>query len=209
MAKPKVILSIGIPSLSTRPKFLSEMLGNLDRQIGVRQDVELFVLCDNASISIGRKMNLLMEMMTGEYVCFLGDDDRVTDDFVDTLIDAIKEHGTDCVSYNMEYIKDGRHVSTIREGAGFRRERGNRMCLEVEGLTAVWTGPASCKMPMRRELVAPYKYNDISFGEDAQFMAWVNGRLTTDHHIERTLYTYDYNSRSPYGKRFQKMRGRA
>lgn len=53
-------------------------------------DVELLVATDAGEMSIGAKRNKLLLDAQGEYICFVDDDDRVSDDYVEKILLALK-----------------------------------------------------------------------------------------------------------------------
>ena len=71
-------LSILIPSIPSRFDRVKELVGQLEGQIGGRDDVEIIVFMDNKKRSIGRKRNDIMKLATGQYFSMIDDDDNVS-----------------------------------------------------------------------------------------------------------------------------------
>lgn len=103
-------LTIGIPSLPSRSrKYLEPLIAKLQNQIGDAKDIEIISLIDNKAMTVGRKRSILFNIAQGKYVCQIDDDDDITDDFVDTLRDTIKEDtDVDVICYNQEANMNGR-----------------------------------------------------------------------------------------------------
>jgi glycosyltransferase involved in cell wall biosynthesis len=80
-------LSLLVPTLPSRAAFLRRLRAQLEPQIAARP-VELLTLMDDGSTPTGTKRNQLVEMASGRYVAFIDDDDRVSPDYVQTLLDG-------------------------------------------------------------------------------------------------------------------------
>ena len=80
-------LSILICGITNRD--FSPLLTHLEKQTQDKP-VEILSLVDNKKMKIGRKRNLLVEMSKGEYISFIDDDDWVTDDYVDSILEKIQ-----------------------------------------------------------------------------------------------------------------------
>src|SRR5210317_1001189 len=81
-------LSILIPTLYSRLRSISNLLEELNYQIQ-SAPVQVLWIGDNKSISIGEKRNQLLDNAKGEWVCFVDDDDMVSNNYVSTLLEAI------------------------------------------------------------------------------------------------------------------------
>jgi glycosyltransferase involved in cell wall biosynthesis len=58
--------------------------------------VEIIVEGDAGEMTVGKKRNILLEKASGDYVCFVDDDDMVPDYYVSHILAAI---GTEWLSY--------------------------------------------------------------------------------------------------------------
>ena len=71
---------------------MSVLFDKLNEQISKFQDkVELLVLIDNKKRTLGAKRNEMIGLAKGEYVVFIDDDDLVSEDYVESILEAIKE----------------------------------------------------------------------------------------------------------------------
>jgi len=84
-------LSILILSIPSRIEKLQKLISRLESQI-TDNDVEILSLLDNKSFHIYEKRNELLEMARGDYICFLDDDDFITEDYVPSVLKAIDEN---------------------------------------------------------------------------------------------------------------------
>ena len=123
MSENKITLSILILSLVERIDQLRELVSSFDAQIAAydhRSDnsVEIIVDLDNGKRSISEKRNHLLHLAKGEYLCFIDDDDSVSEDFVESLTSAIKMNPkVDCITFDQSCIVDDRQF-TVSFGLG-------------------------------------------------------------------------------------------
>jgi glycosyltransferase involved in cell wall biosynthesis len=75
-------LSILICSLPGRIKYLSELLNVLNPQI---EGEEIIINIDKYK-TIGAKRNDLLNASKSDYVCFIDDDDMVSEDYLDEIL---------------------------------------------------------------------------------------------------------------------------
>jgi len=91
-------LSILIPTLSGRTEQCLSLVDRLLDQIEKNSyPVEVVTLYDEGQKSIGTKRNELIQMAKGEYVCFVDDDDDITSNYIELLMEGINK-GVDCCS---------------------------------------------------------------------------------------------------------------
>lgn len=172
-------LSILIPTLPQRRAMLDTLVAELTRQGG---DVE--ILADNGIGTVGAKRQQLLERSTGDYICFIDDDDWITPDYISQLTTACKE-GNDAVGFRGWMTTNGRkpkdfsismlHEYTERHGMYFRFI--NHLC------------------PVKRELVLATGFKDIGYGEDFDYATRLRPLIKTETYIDRKLYHYRYVSK--------------
>lgn len=76
------ILILSIPSRLSN--FLPTLLQNLLKQAEpFKNQVEILTLIDNKVRSIGKKRQNLIDIAEGEYIAFIDDDDRVSDNYIE------------------------------------------------------------------------------------------------------------------------------
>ena len=85
------LLSILIPTLRSRADKLSKLLNRLEFQRQTKP-VQLLWIGDNKSITVGEKRNMLLAASKGEWVCFVDDDDEVSDRYLELILDTIKNN---------------------------------------------------------------------------------------------------------------------
>lgn len=84
-------LSILIPTLRSRAEKLSKQIDKLRYQ-SQNRPVQLLWLGDNKSVTVGEKRNMLLKCATGRYICFVDDDDQISDDYISIVLKAIESN---------------------------------------------------------------------------------------------------------------------
>ena len=89
----EIKLTILIPSIPSWFKRFERLFDRINDQAS-KSDivVEVLGLVDNKKRSIGHKRDALVQMSKGEYVCFCDDDDDVSDNYVESLLEGIKHN---------------------------------------------------------------------------------------------------------------------
>lgn len=154
------------------------------------QPVEFFILGDNKSLSVGEKRNAAINLASGKYVCFVDDDDQVSESYVSELLNAC-QRGADCVAFNMDYFKDDKYAGLVRFDLVDRNHR--------DGANYKWMVNHLC--PVRRELAEHAQFPDSNLREDFEYAERLRLQLKTMDKIEKTLYTYKFNSQTTETRR--------
>lgn len=176
-------LSILVCSIPSRLKDFS-VIEDLCEQSERFDDVEVLWLGDNRRMTTGAKRNLLVGSSSGEYVCFVDDDDRVSEDYVDSIREAT-DCGSDAICFKVTCSRGGAisgvaDFSMAHEKSSNAYHRGtNHFARRPNHLCAI-----------KRDLVEATPFKDISFREDSDFAERLKPLLSTETKIEKELYTY-------------------
>lgn len=185
----KKLLSILIISLPERHALLQKLYDQLALQTNNRNDVEILVLTDNRSLSVGRKRQFLNMMASGEYIVHVDDDDRVSTEFVSLLLDAIHNNqGVDVITFivNVSIDKGSSkpclYSSFFHQNMNFddhyQRLPNTRCCF-------------------RKTIAIREEIADMIFGEDDEWGARIKPHIKTEHSIPKPLYFYDASTQKP------------
>jgi len=98
MSEP-LLLSILTPAVPSRLGALDALCSELAAQIG-ELPVEHLVLLDNKRRTVGEKRDSLLRIARGDFVAFVDDDDKVSGDYVQAILDRSEERrvGKECRS---------------------------------------------------------------------------------------------------------------
>lgn len=173
-----------IPTLPKRLHLLYRLLGVLAPQVDT--NVVQVLLNSDKDCTIGEKRNRMMAQATGKYVCFIDDDDLVSDDYIKLIMEGIVKD-VDCCSLIGLYIPDNgqkqKFIHSIQYKEFFERDKILYRC--PNHLNAV-----------KREhaIKCPFPHWDRSEDSNYAFSLRDAGLLKTEHHIESTIYYYLYLS---------------
>lgn len=177
------LLSILICSLIERDKeFLSSLLDNLKTQIGDKP-VEVLVLTDNAKRPVGTKRNDLLKLSSGKYVCFIDDDDRISETYVDDILNEIIKWSPDVIVFDAQISFNGTNPKLVKYG------REYDYCEKPE---SYYRHPNHLMVHKKENITEFFK--DIKTGEDDEWAYRMLPRIVTQSRIEKILYYYDYNT---------------
>ena len=104
-------LSILICSLEKRHLQLQSLLEEIQTQIllcDATTIVEVITEVDNKQITTGAKRNNLLNKASGKYICFIDDDDHISNDYLRLILEAI-ESDADCIATTGIFSINGGH----------------------------------------------------------------------------------------------------
>jgi hypothetical protein len=191
MPQDQILLSVLVPGIPERWECGGILLGSIHLQ-AKDKPVEILYLMDNLHMSVGRKRNILLSIAQGEYVSQVDDDDSVAGDYVDTLLAAIHQvRGVDVIVFNQDCVHaDSGLIERCKYGLGFQYATGP---IEGKPNERWWTGLPAHTACWRTDLVQDVEFPDGSFGEDSAWVKKAAEWATTEHRIERVLYTYHFD----------------
>lgn len=182
-------LSILVCSTHNRyDSFLPKLLKQLFDQcaalpLHLHSEVEVITVIDNKCRMLGTKRNDLLKMAQGDYVVFVDDDDRVSDDYAQQLLDATNV-GSDVICFEVEVSLNGEAPKTCYYDMRYEKDYN---------LPDSYHRLPNHIMAVKKELALATKYQDILKGEDADYSKRLLPLLKTQHDIEKILYYYDYS----------------
>src|SRR3990172_3862274 len=151
-------LSVLICTIPERKMLFEALKKKLFNQITDFSQVEILSYLDNKKITVGAKRNALVKMATGEYVCFIDDDDDVSDKYVDIILSSLK--GEDCA----------RLVGIITtSGRGERRFVHSIAYQSYYEQNGVYCRPPNHLNPIKKDIAMKIPFPDKNFGEDTDW----------------------------------------
>jgi len=166
-----VILSILIATLESRRIAFESIYSCLRHQVvsyGYHGRIEILSNRDAGQKTIGQKRNELLARATGDYVCHVDDDDRVSDDYVSRIAVACGE-GRDCVGIVGSIMWHGnwtRFVHSLRFKAYERLPDGT------------FVRPINHLDPVRTSIARKFSFTAKNHGEDTDWaMAMVRAAV--------------------------------
>ena len=182
-------LTILIPTLYTRIDKLKSLLTELNYQIQSKP-VQLLWIGDNKSMTIGEKRNLLKSMAKGEWMCYIDDDDEISINYIDTILNAIDENQDKTViCFRGEQTTDNAQDAPFRYDINF----GMNFKKQIDGVRWKVMIPDHLCVWRRSQVAKDFPLKNIS--EDHDWAKAMTMTYTDKDQVllEDTLYYYHYN----------------
>jgi Glycosyl transferase family 2 len=179
------LLSILTPSVPERiDSHLKKLIDKLKKQIG-NKNVEHLIFIDNRKRSIGAKRETLVQMANGKYMAFVDDDDDISNDYIDSLLEGIK-HNPDVVTFKQYCHVNDNEVSVIN------------FSLKNKTNEEYYPGGYINRVPFhvcawKSELGKKYAFSDKNYSEDWFWAEQLAKEAKTEYHIDKVIHTYIYN----------------
>lgn len=192
-------LSILVPSvLSRRNTFLPRILEQLNNQYENLSDqdkneVEILTLIDNKKIMLGDKRNVMVDIAQGDYIVFVDDDDRLSDDYIKTILDATQSLA-DAIVFKAEVTLNGGEP---------------KICIYSKDFHADHNTETYNRLPnhiccVKKSIAETVEFPSVLYGEDAGYAKLLKPLLKTEHKIDKVLYYYDYNAETTETQMYQR-----
>ena len=189
---PKIKFSILVPSVPSRiTDRLLPLYEKIEKQIGDRTDVEVLVFIDNKKRSVGYKRDALVQMAQGQFLAFADDDDDVSDDYVASIVGAIeKDPDADVIVFTQGVtINDGNEFKVFF-GIEYDNERGKK---DASGKWRDIHRKPFHVCAWRTELAHKERFQDVSYGEDWDWVQRLLPHVKKQVRIDKVLHYYKYD----------------
>lgn len=177
------------------PAILDQLFGQfekLDRR--QKEDVEILTLVDNKTIMLGTKRNNLIEISKGDYLVFVDDDDRISDDYIVSLLDATSS-GKDVINFTVSVSLNGEEPKPCFYSIEYKNDFNS---------VGKYHRLPNHIMCVRRDLAEQVMFKPILYGEDSDYSKRLRPFLKSQHVIDKVLYHYDYNIDTTEAQEYQR-----
>jgi len=186
-------LSILIPSIPERSHLLNRLVLNLYEQRNKLAQEHptiggIEILVDDSKKfleggkSVGQKRNDLVQQATGDYLCFLDDDDEVPANYVETLVRAMA-HGADIITFN-SLFKCDTYWALIDMSLSNENEEATPERIVKRNAWHI--------CPVKRELAQKHQFSNKNNAEDWEWMEKVLGGVFTEYKLNMILHQYNH-----------------
>jgi hypothetical protein len=183
-------LSILVPSIpSRRYHFLNSFLDRIEHQINniKRNDIELLLFYENKKRILGEKRNNLMDLAKGKFLTFIDDDDRISEDYLTSIMNEIDLHDNcDCIVFDCICTINGENPHHCKYGIEYPENNAK--------YPKIWTGKPRHTMVFKTDLARKFRFPILTFGEDIQWANLICHSIKHQRRINKVLYHYEYNS---------------
>jgi len=186
MENSNVKLSILICSVDTieRKESLNKLIHELNHQVWsnyAEEIVEIIVEKDNGELSVGGKRNVLIDKAQGEYICFIDDDDFISSNYLNTILQNLTK---DILLIRIEHLIQGVKTTTIQPSLYIDNLVTNELIYCVNHLHLC---------PHKRLISKQIKFKELNFSEDIDYSQRIISAINCYDLITEALYIYNDN----------------
>jgi len=179
--RPTHKLSVLIPSLNERSAKLENLKSELNRQID-KKSVQVIAVTDDRQLSIGQKRNMLLNQSSGEYVVFIDDDDMISKDYIEKVLNAVKTNPSCSSLTGRIMFSDGYSRPFIHS------LKYDRWIDDHEG--KVYYRPPNHLNAIKRDIAKTVGFPSVNLGEDRYFSMGIRNLLKKEEWIDGVIYQY-------------------
>ena len=182
-----ILLTILVPTVPSRiDSFYPRIMKQLLEQTKKYNNIELVAFFDNKKRTIGKKRDEMLKLAQGKYVTFVDDDDRLSEDYVYEIMNAITNNDVDCIVYNTETTIETTNIKVLcKYGIEFT-ETGY-----INNEQTQWRGKPAHTMIWKSSIAKKHNFLDMGNGEDYNWVNRAYRDIKTQHRIDKILYFYD------------------
>ena len=191
------ILILSIPERLKQLIRLYEVLENQIRSGACESQVEVLTLLDNKQKTIAEKRNILLNSASGEFLAFLDDDDKVADNYIKEIIEAIKkEPKADVITYDQDCLING---IPLKVSFGLGNPHEGLTYDKIKGCYKDIKRPPYHICVWRKEIAKSEKFENVRAenGQSIEDIHWclrLYPKCQSTYHISKVLHNYLYSS---------------
>ena len=178
-----------IATVPNRAESLARIVAELERQIQevAPNEIQVVSYCENFTMTLGRKRSIMIDDSKADYVCFVDDDDMVSEDYVSLIWEAMQS-GPHVIGLQGRLFNDG-----VPEMPFYHSRKYRKWYQDKE---AYYRNPNHLN-PIQRRIAKRIGYLDITYGEDANYSVRLgrSGHVRTEVYIEKEIYFYYNNTK--------------
>ncbi len=186
------ILTPAVPSRFLKLAWLSKRMIDLIEG----GPVEHLIFADNKMRTVGEKRAALLRMAQGKYVAFVDDDDWVSEDYVSSILEAMKSD-PDVITFQQTA-----EVNGVKRNIEFKL--GNPNEAFPAAINAYADAGVVIEEPIKRNawhvcawkrsLAIQSRFPATNYGEDWAYAAPLCAAAKTEEHIPRVLHYYFHST---------------
>jgi len=191
--KKDIVLTVGVLTVTGREHFLNRLMTQFKATIGENVSrVEVVISHDNKEKTVGEKRNEVIQKAEGKYICFVDDDDMVSDNYFSLLLQALDEHpDTDGVGFKGIYYQSGNPLMEFSHSSG---HEGHFRTQDPDG-KITQQRPLNHLNPVRADIMKKIGFTEKNFGEDSEYSdkLYSSKLLKKEVYLDKILYHYLYD----------------
>lgn len=180
--------SILICTLEERSAQFETLFNKLQNQIemnSLKNEIEILAFKDNREYSVGYKRNYLMNSSKGKYICFIDDDDDISDDYIPMIYQKLLSD-PDCVELQGIITFAGKcpkkFIHSTQYHSYFQQDN-------------IFYRPPNHLNPMRRGIAIQFNFPEKNYGEDTDWAMQIckSELLKKEACVDQPYYFYQYD----------------
>lgn len=183
-----MLLSVLICTIPQRDEMFDKLLLDIQEYSNKYfNEDELEIWCDNdINKTIGKKRNDLLDSANGKYICFIDDDDSISEDYFEHLRKGI-DSDSDCCSLRGIITWDGKNPELFEHSIKYKHWATTNNTIKYER----FPNHLNC---IKSSIAKEFKFQEINFGEDMDWAVQINnsGLIKTEYFIDKIIYNYQY-----------------
>jgi hypothetical protein len=184
------LFSVLITSIPKRLDHLKVIINKLENQISknnLDKQVEILSIVDNCQRTVGLKRQNLLDISVGKFIAYLDDDDNISDNYIEKIVESIKLNPTvDVISFNQEAKINQYNPVIVYFGLQYENT-------EFIPNTPIYRKPFHM-CAWNTKIAKQVKFKDISLTEDWCWIESLCKIAKTEHHINEILHYYVFNN---------------
>jgi glycosyltransferase involved in cell wall biosynthesis len=167
-----------------RQENLNKLIHEINHQICsnyAEEIVEVLIEKDNGEMSVGGKRNILIEKAQGEYICFIDDDDFISKNYLNLILQNLTK---DILLIRIEHLINGVKSECIQPSLyiDYLKTKESVYCANHFHLC-----------PHKKSISKLVKFKELNFSEDIDYSQRMIPFVSSYDLITEALYIYNDN----------------
>lgn len=185
---PPIKWSILICTLDERSEAFERLFLKLIKQIeknDLTSKIEIVFFKDNRDVNVGTKRNSLLKSAKGEYLCFIDDDDDISDFYISSIYECLKSN------------PDNVSLRGFLKSPGLKPEKFFHS-ISIKSYSKI--GKTYLRYPnhlnvIRSSIAKKYKFPEKNYGEDYDWATQIlyAGELKKEAMLRNYVYIYQFD----------------
>ena len=159
--------------------------------------IEIILATDNREMTLGEKRERLYKVANGLYSIQVDSDDLISEDAIQLILNAIEQE-PDVITFEESVTIDGKY-SRSNFSLKYKEWNGDGSSVLEDGFH--YQRSPFYKCVIKTEIARSVPFPKIRYNEDEQWSILLMPYLSSEVHIDKQLYIYEYTS-TPFHERY-------
>jgi hypothetical protein len=185
LSKTDILWTIGILTIIQRKDKLLRLINTLNDQtlISIADRIEVIIVSDDKTRTVGDKRNEVLEKANGKYVCFIDDDDLISSNYIPKIFNKLDKEIYDGIGFwGLYYVSE-------KPTMLFNHANINNGHFKKDGKQY---RPLNHLNPVRTEIAKAIGFPDKNYAEDADYCDRLlkSGLVQSEYNFDEVMYHY-------------------